>query len=1128
MPESFVWQQAENEEFVRANDLRRVSLFIELNLQTEEIERDRELFGLLVQRHRHQVPVDRIIDRFPALTLVTLIGHAAIAYEQNKYWDTFWAELDLNPDAEFENLLRRKLRPLLRKFGLREFLELDHQYVQVMAVHAGIPVHCLDDLVDVIEQHVAHGRDARGAAVFAWLTEPGMEYRLGSLDVPVRNFLRFAGEVAVDIVDRIIDFAAYMLEHPEAGNDLDLDTSTTGLPHVMLEALIERLQERPFGSATVERTAIARQRRPAISYSRVDDQIVLEIPHPAQSPESPWLVSFDGDAKKVYAEHRWGYGDGDDHPATPVPIARRVRQIVLDHPESGAHHWISLIDKANPLLLFDSDGRQVPAHSPLPRDEVIAVHPRAARLMDATRDTAIPFLAECEPVGWSEWCARICDLSDIDAVQLRRENGQLGPIRQTRPIGAAELELPEPVDGVTTRRGLPVYSERPAVALPPIGAEPTVWRVRVRRSDTSDWLTDDEWESADEPTELDPFDGLDTGLLGLFDVVVSGPLGADLRHTLFMAEGLAVDHGVEFRLPDGDGLTPSRTELAGLAPLVLDREVLEFDRNTRESEIRVRSGAREERLVVRPPHVEMRVDEVGTAATWRTATTVLAPEDLTEHAVVAVRVPGEVEVDMALADSAGHIVQIEQPQVSRGNVFHVPTRAFVDTARRLQRTVLLARIDTADRRTHRVAVALIRPPLLCTGAEISGGRLVCSGVRGTADLAAYVWADTAPWREPELVPIDADGHGDLPPGWADAGPLTIQVFVDDPWSVTPVPDRPDSTAVHVDQPGWMSDADPVREQLSRFLAGCGAAPADLSALADVWTVLAGADGNDHADRLLRAGLDRALGADPRSSLEALERSTFAQETFPALLIRTGLVEQDFSSPIRLGAHTNPWLGSLMDIADLPWVSLRSSESIAEIVGGLKNSGGETLVELLAGQTSRLRAGVFEAGSVLLHQREQLMPGQIDAMKQALEIVPEALLDDTTRQAAMFEAFAQRIAWQNDPQCMTLTKGAAGLFTPLWRASPWVHDIVKARNEVLDGADTTEHPWLLMSLQSLLLATSSRLAARGLLRRPVMTDSTRAAWARLAELCPAMVAADVLIADALACYAQNDNLIGGQP
>ena len=37
---------------------------------------------------------------------------------------------------------------------------------------------------------------------------------------------------------------------------------------------------------------------------------------------------------------------------------------------------------------------------------------------------------------------------------------------------------------------------------------------------------------------VDPFDGAEDAQLGLFEVVVSGPLGADARCVVFLAEGV--------------------------------------------------------------------------------------------------------------------------------------------------------------------------------------------------------------------------------------------------------------------------------------------------------------------------------------------------------------------------------------------------------------------------------------------------------------------------------------------------------------------------------------------------------------------------------------------------------------
>lgn len=1114
MAESFLVQQARDVEFARAEELRRVSLFVELNLDADEIARSTDLYAQMIRRYHRARGPEWIVTKFPALTLTTLIGHAGLYYDRNRYWDSFWEELGLPRDPDFESVLRDALRELLAKFRLREFPELGHQYVQVMAVHAGIPVHCLDDLVDVIDQHIAAGREATGAAVFEWLTAPGMAYRLNPLDVPVRNFLRFGGEVAVDIVDRIIEFAEYFAEHPEAANDLDLDTATTGLPNLLLDALIDRLQERPLGSGPREPSAVARTRQPGVAYSPLDQQIVVEVPYPGTAPDSPWRVRFDGAPHTVYAERAWGSAEERTQPPTPVPVPRPVRQIVLEHESVVGMIRIPLVDKDDPLLLFDGSGRALSRHLALPRDVVIAVCPHDAALIDVHSDVPLDAVDEVSPVGWPDWRARTFDLSETTGIRWRRRQ-HLGPVRQVRASAAARFEPAAPLEGVTTRNGLSVYAERPAVALPPTSA-PSLWRVRTRRAGTVDWLTDQDWESSAEATELDPFDGVPAGLLGLFDVVVSGPLGSDLRHSVFLAEGLAVRYDGEFRLPEGDGLAPTSCVIACRSPLATDTARLEFAATVRDAEIRVRSGEHSERLLVRPPHVELRVDGVGGVAQWRTAAATLSVDQLAEHATVAVRVPGEVEVDVALLDRTGRIRQAEVPKVLPDNVFQLSTRTFLDTARALGVAVLVARIDTADGRTHRVTLARIRPPVLCTGARVEGGILVFDGVSG-ADLAALVWADTAPWREPEQLTL-VDARASLPQDMIAAGPLTVQVFVDDPWSVTIVPERPGDDALHVEQDGWFSDPDSTRTALSRFLAGYGPSPAGGDALPEVWAALAALG----ADQPICAALYEVLTRDPRSALEALSYTTIPPARFPALLIGSGLAEREFASLIRTVVPADPWIGCLLDIADLPMLaSDPSSAAYREVVGRLREAGGERLPQLLAGKIGDPREGIFDISAVRLHRFD---PHRVQELKAACDIVPAALLDTDTRASAMFEAFEQRLVWQDDVARSRLTTGSHPLLAAVRRVSRFAYDQIVARNEALDGVDTSELPWMLMSMQSLLLAVVARFAARRRLAAP-LTPALRADWARLAQLCPAMVCTDLLIADALAAYDLEPDLIG---
>src|SRR5690606_39868432 len=98
MAESFLVQQARDMELTRDEELGRVSVFVELNLDADEIARSAELFAQMVRKYRRALGPERLIRKFPALALTTLIGHAGMYYDRNRYWDSFWEELDLERD----------------------------------------------------------------------------------------------------------------------------------------------------------------------------------------------------------------------------------------------------------------------------------------------------------------------------------------------------------------------------------------------------------------------------------------------------------------------------------------------------------------------------------------------------------------------------------------------------------------------------------------------------------------------------------------------------------------------------------------------------------------------------------------------------------------------------------------------------------------------------------------------------------------------------------------------------------------------------------------------------------------------------------------------------------------------
>ncbi|WP_024794784.1 hypothetical protein [Tomitella biformata] len=1126
---SYLRDQASDEEYRLGRMLDKADLFFELNLDEDDISRTQDLYARVAALFVRVHGPAGLIRKYPALTLTTLIGHAGLAYEQGRFWESFWDELDTARDTEFENTLRQSLSGMLQRFGLRQFPEIDGSYVRVMTMHAGIPVHCLGDLVDVIEEHLLQGRDATAASLLEWLTEPGMEYRLNRLDVPVRNFLQLGGEIAVDVLDRIIEFLHFTADQPEVWNNLELDTSTTGLPTLILEGLIDRLQERPLGQAADKPHRAARRRNPGVVYSLSDDQVMVGVPYPDSSPAMPWKVSFDGDTREVYAERGWGVDEDGEHPLTLVSVTTPAREVHLRHDASGAQHQIPLVDKRDPLLIFNPDGRPIQRQTTLPRGVVLAVYPHDAEVVDGMSNAPVETLDDARaPSGWRGWRAVSIDLSEHASVRLRRSGSPVGPARTVRAAGAPRYENAEPVEGLKTSNGLSVYSERPTITLPANpGGSPQSWHIRARRAGAQRWLVDEEWESDTENTYVDPFEGVAAGLLGSFEVVVGGSLEFDLRQTLFLAEGVKVNHGVEFRRPVAGGLSTSISAITCLRPLTADHATVSFGLGVRESQIRLGDGERAFKLVLRPPYFESRIDPFGAPAQWRTTAQVIAPSDLEAHGMIAARIPGDVEVSFALRDLSGEVLHEEVPEVPRDNLFQLSTRTFVDTARTAGVCQLVALIDDLDGRTQSVVIAHVRPARLCSGVHIDDGRLVFADLADEADLAAFVWMSTAPWIPVRSLTITG-GSAELPEDLRDSGQLIVQVFVDDPWVTITRPRRPDWSAFRVEQQGWVRDEDLARENLSRFLAGESSAPTSGGAMDAVWSALAvlPASGHDDSDNSQRRALVRILSIHPRSALEALGDSTIPSEELPAMLVRTGLARSGFSADFTENdLHPNPWVGCLVELSDLNSLNKRRDEVAEEreaTLAYLKNQGGQMLLDLLAGKSRDASVGVFERDTQILDAKS---PADVDEIFEYCRLVPGALLDPDTRMGSTIEAFHARREWLSEPVSRGLSFEVQRALPAVKRVAPLVYDAIRARNEVLDGADTTANPWLLLSMQSLTLAALARLEARGAFNRPMMNTPMTDGWIRMAEMFPSMVTTDLLIADALASYVRHGDLIG---
>ena len=1112
-------------DFEWRNRLKPVNLVMETDFSADEVKIAQSKYGaaavhLINRGWTHE----KFIKRFPALTLMILVGHAALAYDHGAYWESFWEELGMSRDADFENTIRRSVVGLLDKFSLARFPDIEREssrkYVMMLALHAGIPVHCLGDLLAVINDHITQGRQAKGAVVMEWLEEPGKEYRTEALTMPVRNFLHNGAEFAVDILDRIIEFVEATTADP-ALFEADLDASTTGLPSVLLEELIVRLQETPIQSVRTHPAANL-SLRPAIVYNIDDDEIVLILPTRAVETELSWRVSFDGDVREVQAARRWG-GDAQSA-AARVVVPGPVREAVISKADGSSGTAVPLILKSDPLLTFDTTGRWIPRRDGL-KDYVWAVFPSDHQLIDArTLDPVESRDVGC-PAGWHGWSSAFIELDGLSALQLSLNDQPVGTERTVRKDARPRFELGATVAGALTLDGRSVHNTRPWVMLPPSRTEPvTEWNVRARRLGDIAWIADATWTGEDVETCVDPFDDAEEPQLGLFEIMATGPLGSDACCVVFLAEGLEPRFDTLVRVPGPGGLTLCGGEVEAVGLSLSPSGPFAFGPRDLEVKVQLSSPESTAAVLLRPPHVEIRSGDVGSPAAWRMTANVCDPEDFAQDRFVAIRAPGVETVAFGYFSAVGDLLQIDRnPRRRQGDVFESRIQQFADTVRRHPNGRIVATLHTHAEPVQ-VTVLLAQPRLLASGVRLRDTLLEFDDVAAVDGLALYVWSGTAPWRRAEVLPV-IDGIVNLPTHLVDGGELSCQLFIDDPWVMLSPPSTPGKDAFRVGQLGWREDGTSAQVKLSRYLVGRRSAPIDVGAVPEVWAALAKLYFDGNSERF--AGLLALLADDPRKALECLGDSTIAVGDKMAMLIRSELVNHNYSAEDtgnRL--HSHPWFGCMIEIADLPSLYQRRKEvraERAETLAYLRDRGGEPLIDLLkAGKSDSINGACFDPNIFAMSS----VPGtQVEAKLREIELVPRAQLHPDTLRSAVYEAFWRRSEWIESGWSHNFAQQTAFVASPIKRASMRAYEAIVMRSDRVKEIDSSEHPWILMSAQSLTLAFLARLEAHGRIGGHYLNTGLLAEWACLAQLCPTMVGNDLLIAEALVLHDRRGDLMG---
>ena len=607
--------------------LRSASLVAEVDLRPEHTEQVAAVLGRLYADLRDpRAEGEAFLLQWPACLAAAMAGVAATKYHGGVFWPQLWETADYHGTSQDQGIWGRAFNRAIERLGMATFPDLPLHFVGPILMHAGLPTYCLGDYFRLLlaRRRLDPGLDAE--SFLAWATAPGRDLRLTELDVPARRFLTHGEDYALDVVDRCLDLLDRL-------SDPDPDLDGVRLPVRIVEAARSEAVAQGLDRPAARRSGTATHRsapRPRIALDPYGMGVQVILPAVGETPDgvATWRVTADGDPVMVRSRAQW-VGSAEAAPQTAHPLTRPVRavQVALigwDHVSE-----LDVVQPSDPILFFAEDGRRLPAHLPLPPDHVWLLRPADRELaitgeLRVITETPVPF-------GWEGWHLQLASLEKASSVSLAG-----GPRHVVQGHARPRLLLGEPLAGVTTPYGSPVYAEPPRLWLPDAPGSVISWHADVRPAAGGSALVSRE---IDQAGTVDLWAGAPRPILGAFDITVRGPLGRGMRRTVFIAEGVSVSYRPAVRALRMSGLEPGHAELRAPIGAAADPARLSFGPSDRARIAELRAGDETEPVVITPPHVDLLCAGAG-ATTWAAAPIHAATEAVADLGRLLVRAPG--------------------------------------------------------------------------------------------------------------------------------------------------------------------------------------------------------------------------------------------------------------------------------------------------------------------------------------------------------------------------------------------------------------------------------------------------------------------------------------------------------
>jgi hypothetical protein len=505
-----------------ADGLRGARLVLELGL-------DEDRFATIAEVVDHLAAAGQrpkaIRQSYPALYASYLVFTGVYRYVSGNFWPDVHPGLTgqgYDPGYEFLTAVR--------SLGLESFdrlVEEEHAqpWVTRILAHGGIPRSCLDPFLDLLSRELARGAVDATELLAHWRVNNA---RLHGLHQPTRRFLLFGGAPAVDLLDRCIELMRERRRHAiDAAAEL-------GVPRYMAEAIAGLPPVTGSGAGSTHRSlSVPRPFVRLDPYSGLGPVVVLPAVPPGQADGS-WRV----DAGQQL--NRYDASAVTDTPIRLSPASSYAVEFVSASEGERRQFTFEALGRLPALFLDPDTERLLREPSVLAADDVWVLSPPGVQAQTRRHGAGSPVAPRQiqdlpAPAGaWTGWSLEHIDLADAGSVELIRADKVLARI----PVTSARERLRlagEPVAGVTTAQGAPVYATAPVIEIPPIAGLEDGWQIRLTIGDRNHT-----WAVSGEEARAVPLAPIIGDAVATVTLRVRGPLGFDLREVFAVVDGLQV------------------------------------------------------------------------------------------------------------------------------------------------------------------------------------------------------------------------------------------------------------------------------------------------------------------------------------------------------------------------------------------------------------------------------------------------------------------------------------------------------------------------------------------------------------------------------------------------------------